>query len=118
MYVNKLQLGKNYLIGYGTRQVHKAKCVNVQNVDLICNMQGKLSENQVVTSAKRIPPHKHTVNFSFIVTSLFQYHQQIGHVQSFHIKKWQMHKFIINTSLLTLCPSDMFQLSKGQLQGV
>ena len=29
-----------------------------------------------------------------------------------------MHKFIINTTLLTLCHSDMFQFSKGHLQGV
>jgi hypothetical protein len=87
MYVNKLQLGKNYAIVYGTCEVHTAKCFNVPNVDLICNMQGKLSENQLVTSAKRIPPHKHTVNFSFIVTTLFQYHQQKGHVQLFQIKK-------------------------------
>jgi len=50
-------------------------------------MQGKLSENQLVTSAKRIPPHMHIVNFSYIVTALFQYHQQIGYVQLFHIKK-------------------------------
>lgn len=87
MYVNKLQLGKNYATGYGTCEVHKAKCFNAPNVDLICNMQGKLSENQLVTSTKRIPPHKHTVNFSFTVTLLFQYHQQIGHVHLFHIKK-------------------------------
>jgi len=87
MYVNKLQLGKNYAIGYGTHEVHKAKCFNVPNVDLICNMQGKWNENQLVTSTKRIPPHKHTVNFSFIVASLFQYHQQIGRVKFFHIKK-------------------------------
>lgn len=87
MYVNKLLLGKNYTIDYGNREVHKAKCFNVPNVDLICNMQGKLSEYQLVTSAKRIPPHKHTVNFSFIVTSLFQYHQQIRHVQLFEIEK-------------------------------
>jgi len=87
MYVNKVQLGKNYAIGYGTHEVHKAKCFNVPNVDLICNMQGKLSENQLVTSTKRIPPYKQTVNSSFIVTSLFQYHQQIGCVQFFHIKK-------------------------------
>jgi len=45
MYRNKLQLGKNDVLGYGTRKVHKAKCFNVPNVDLICNMQGKLSEN-------------------------------------------------------------------------
>ena len=118
MYVNKLQVGKNYVIGRGTCEVHKAKCFNEPNVDLIRNMQGKLSENRLVTSAKRIPPHKYTLNFSFIVTSLFQYHQQTGHVQLFQIKKKLMHKFIINTSLLTLCYCDMFQPSEGHLQGV
>jgi hypothetical protein len=116
MYIKELQLGKNYATGYGTSEVHKANCFNVPNVDLICNMQGKLNENQFVTSAKRIPPQKHTANFSFIVTSLFQYHQQIE--QLFQIKKKLMHEFIITTSLLPLCHSDMFQPSKGHLQGV
>ena len=106
MYINKLQLGKNYAIGYGTHEVHKAKCFNVPNVGLICNTQRKLGENQLVTSAKRIPSHKHTVNFSFIVTSLFQYHQQMGHLQLFQIKKkltnaevYYSHQFINAVSL-------------------
>jgi hypothetical protein len=33
MYVNKLQLGKNYATGCGTCEVHEAKCFHVPNVD-------------------------------------------------------------------------------------
>ena len=35
-----------------------------------------------------------------------------------HIKNQSVPTFIINTTLLTLCQSDMFQPSKGLLKGV
>jgi hypothetical protein len=40
---------------------------------------------------------------------LYQRHQN----SLFHVKILLMHTFIVNTNLLTLCHSEIFQLSKG-----